>query len=65
MSATLAIVLSVGIFAVVVPFALLKRGYVRAAFAFNRMSFELEATDRKTLPIGTTRRGSNRLKPPK
>jgi hypothetical protein len=63
MSATLTFVLSIGILAVVVVFALRKMSYVRAAFAIYRMSFELEAADRKPFPPGTSKRGSNRLKP--
>jgi hypothetical protein len=43
MSAPVAVVLSVAIFALVVLVALFKMGYVRAAGSFYRASFELEA----------------------
>lgn len=45
MSMTVALVISIAIFAAVIAFALKKMKYVRAALSFYRVSFELEARD--------------------
>lgn len=52
MSMTVALVISIAIFAAVIAFALKKMKYVRAALSFYRVSFELEARDGLEKGIG-------------
>jgi hypothetical protein len=55
MNTSWAFVITVAIFAAVILFALYKMGYVRTALQLYRLSFELEAGERKQ-PLARQRR---------
>jgi hypothetical protein len=50
MSTSWAVVITVAILAAVILFALYKMGYVRTALQLHRLSFELEAGERRQPP---------------